>query len=149
MLIVNAGIGRTGYVEYMSVDDWNDVINTNLNGAFYTVKAGLPHMKTGGSIIFVGSVASIRAFEGWSAYCASKYGLLALASSLGEELKGRIRVGIILPGAVDTNIWNSVGYKPSPDSMLKPDDVADAIINMVENGGWVREVLILPKGGVL
>jgi len=147
ILVVNAGIARVGYVEEFEISDWLEVINTNLNGAFYTVKAALPHIREGGHIVFVGSIASKRAFPGWSAYCASKWGLLGFAKSLGEELKGRIKVSTVLPGAVDTPLWEGIGGDKS--RMLKAEDVAKVILNIVESDGWIREVEILPKGGII
>jgi NAD(P)-dependent dehydrogenase (short-subunit alcohol dehydrogenase family) len=147
ILVVNAGIARVGYVEEFEISDWLEVLNTNLNGAFYTVKAALPHIREGGHIVFVGSIASKRAFPGWSAYCASKWGLLGFAKSLGEELKGRIKVSTVLPGAVDTPLWEGIGGDRS--RMLKAEDVAKVILNIVESDGWIREVEILPKGGII
>jgi NAD(P)-dependent dehydrogenase (short-subunit alcohol dehydrogenase family) len=147
ILVVNAGIARVGYVEEFNISDWLEVLNTNLNGAFYTVKAALPHIREGGHIVFVGSIASKRAFPGWSAYCASKWGLLGFAKSLGEELKGRIKVSTVLPGAVDTPLWEGIGGDKS--RMLKAEDVAKVILNIVESDGWIREVEILPKGGII
>ncbi|MFZ8834679.1 MAG: SDR family oxidoreductase [Candidatus Caldipriscus sp.] len=147
ILVVNAGIARVGYVEEFNISDWLEVLNTNLNGAFYTVKAALPHIREGGHIVFVGSIASKRAFPGWSAYCASKWGLLGFAKSLGEELKGRIKVSTVLPGAVDTPLWEGIGGDRS--RMLKAEDVAKLILNIVESDGWIREVEILPKGGII
>jgi 3-oxoacyl-[acyl-carrier protein] reductase len=147
ILLVNAGIARVGYVEEFEISDWLEVIDTNLNGAFYTVKAALPHIREGGHIVFVGSIASKRAFPGWAAYCASKWGLLGFAKSLGEELKGRIKVSTVLPGAVDTPLWEGIGGDRS--RMLKAEDVAKVILNIVESDGWIREVEILPKGGII
>jgi len=147
ILVVNAGIARVGYVEEFELSDWLEVIDTNLNGAFYTVKAALPHIREGGHIVFVGSIASKRAFPGWAAYCASKWGLLGFAKSLGEELKGRIKVSTVLPGAVDTPLWEGIGGDRS--RMLKAEDVAKVILNIVESDGWIREVEILPKGGII
>jgi NAD(P)-dependent dehydrogenase (short-subunit alcohol dehydrogenase family) len=147
ILVVNAGIARVGYVEEFEISDWLEVLNTNLNGAFYTVKAALPHIREGGHIVFVGSIASKRAFPGWAAYCASKWGLLGFAKSLGEELKGRIRVSTVLPGAVDTPLWEGIGGDRS--RMLKAEDVAKVILNIVESDGWIREVEILPEGGII
>jgi NAD(P)-dependent dehydrogenase (short-subunit alcohol dehydrogenase family) len=147
ILVVNAGIARVGYVEEFEISDWLEVLNTNLNGAFYTVKAALPHIREGGHIVFVGSIASKRAFPGWAAYCASKWGLLGFAKSLGEELKGKIRVSTVLPGAVDTPLWEGIGGDRS--RMLKAEDVAKVILNIVESDGWIREVEILPKGGII
>jgi len=147
ILVVNAGIARVGYVEEFDISDWLEVLNTNLNGAFYTVKAALPHIREGGHIVFVGSIASKRAFPGWAAYCASKWGLLGFAKSLGEELKGKIKVSTVLPGAVDTPLWEGIGGDRS--RMLKAEDVAKVILNIVESDGWIREVEILPKGGII
>jgi len=147
ILVVNAGIARVGYVEEFEISDWLEVINTNLNGAFYTVKAALPHIREGGHIVFVGSIASKRAFPGWATYCASKWGLLGFAKSLGEELKGKIKVSTVLPGAVDTPLWEGIGGDRS--RMLKSEDVAKVILNIVESDGWIGEVEILPKGGII
>ncbi len=147
ILVVNAGIARVGYVNNFEVSDWLDVINTNLNGAFYTVKAALPYIREGGNIVFLGSIASKRAFPGWAAYCASKWGLLGFANSLAEELKGKIRVSTVLSGAVDTPLWE--GISELRERMLRTEDVAEVVLNVVESKGWIREVEVLPKGGII
>ena len=147
ILVVNAGIARVGYVEDLEISDWMDVIDTNLNGAFYTVKAALPYIREGGHIVFIGSIAGKRAFPGWAAYCASKWGLLGFANSLGEELKGKIKVSTVLPGAVDTSLWE--GIRDLREKMLRAEDVARVVLSVLESDGWIREVEILPKVGTI
>ncbi len=149
VLVASAGVAYVGRVEDTPVEAWKRLIDTNLSGVFYTVRAALPHIRDGGHIFVLGSIASVRAFPGWAAYCATKFGVYGFAQALGEELKGRIKVTTVMPGAVDTDLWNGLAYVPPRERMMRAEDVAEAIFNAYENGAWVRDLLLLPPHGIV
>lgn len=107
VLINCAGITRDAPLFAMSDEDFDAVIRTNLYSCFYTSRAALPWMvkQKKGSIVNVSSVAGLRGIAGQSNYCASKAGIIALTSTLSEEMgrKG-IRVNAVAPGYIDTEM---------------------------------------------
>ncbi|MGM0834564.1 MAG: SDR family oxidoreductase [Bacillota bacterium] len=109
IIFANAGInGKIAPIEDMSPDDWENTLNTNLKSTFLTVKFAIPHMKEqGGSIIITSSINGSRTFRGFgmSAYSSSKAGQVAFGKMAALELaKYHIRVNVICPGAIETNI---------------------------------------------
>lgn len=106
----NAGINGTwAPVDELTPEEWNSTINVNLTGTYLTMHYAVPHMKRagGGSVVIMSSVNGTRVFsnEGASAYASSKAGQLAFGKMLALELApSRIRVNIVLPGAIDTGI---------------------------------------------
>jgi len=132
-LINNAGIGIFDNVIDMDPKDFRAVIETNLFGPFYAIRYAAPIMKKngGGFIVNIGSLASINAFTGGSAYNASKFGLLGLSDSAMLDLRHEgIRIAIVMPGSVATDF----GGEPAgaDDSWkLAPDDVAQAVFELV------------------
>jgi NAD(P)-dependent dehydrogenase (short-subunit alcohol dehydrogenase family) len=112
VLVNNAGLHRGGKVERLELSDWHAVLSTNLSGPLHCVRAVLPHMPDGGSIVNVGAVVGFRGFPGDSAYAASKAGLSGLTTVLAVELAARqIRVNLVVPGFVMTEMTASIGDK--------------------------------------
>lgn len=112
IVVANAGInGFWGPLEQTSVEEWDRVMEVNLRGTFLTVKNCLPFLKErGGSVIITASVNGTRMFSntGATAYATSKAGQVAFAKMIALELaKHRIRVNVICPGSVRTNIGES------------------------------------------
>ena len=105
ILINNAGVGLFANVADMSVDQWRQVIETNLNGVFYCCHAAIPRLRQrgGGWIINISSLAGKNAFTGGAAYCASKAALNQFSEALMQEVRhDGIRVSYIMPGSVAT-----------------------------------------------
>jgi short-subunit dehydrogenase len=105
-----------------------------------------------GTILNVSSIASRRAIPGSAVYTATKAGLEAFSRVLAEELRAHgVRVGVLVPGAVDTPIWDSMGSTPPRDKMLRPDDVARAAVLMatLPAHASLEELTLLPAGGIL
>ncbi|KAF0246099.1 MAG: short-chain dehydrogenase/reductase [Planctomycetota bacterium] len=152
IVVVNAGIVKIGEIAAISAEDWNDVIATNLTGAFNTTHAFLPGLLEGPSdLVFIASTASYDTWPTWGAYCASKWGVLGLARSVAHEVRQKgVRVTIVAPGAVDTDIWPGE-KKPQPEKMLKAEDVAAAIVNAVsaDRRASYDEVRVMPASGLL
>jgi NAD(P)-dependent dehydrogenase (short-subunit alcohol dehydrogenase family) len=109
VLVNNAGLHRGGKVGRLPLDDWDAVLATNLSGPLHCVRAALPHMGEGGSIVNVGAVVGFRGFSGDSAYGSSKAGLAGLTRVLAIELAPRlIRVNLFIPGFVITEMTQQI-----------------------------------------
>jgi len=113
ILFANAGIaGEMAPIETMNEEDWERTINTNLTGTFLNVKYAIPFMKDNGdSIIITSSVSGNRIFSqtGFTAYSTSKAGQIAFMKMAALELaQYKIRVNAICPGAIETNIQESI-----------------------------------------
>lgn len=109
IVLANAGInGVWAPIEDLTVEEWQETININLNGTFYTIKAAAPHLKkNGGSVIITSSVNGTRIFSntGATAYSCTKAAQVAMAKMLALELaKHRVRVNVICPGAIESEI---------------------------------------------
>lgn len=148
ILVNNAGISRVGApLHTMSLEDWDAMINTNLRGVFYTVRAFVPLMIEGGGgdIINISSIAGKSPLPNGAAYAASKWGLNGLSYSLAEELRvHKIRVTVICPGSTNSEL--SPREHKDPAKMLQPEDVAHVVGMLVtqEPRSFVSEVVLRP-----
>lgn len=134
ILINNAGIGRFETVEAMSVEDWDAVIGTNLNSAFYCSHAALPHlMKRGTSwIINIGSLAGKNAFPRGAAYNASKFGLVGFSEAMMQEVRhDGVRVSCIMPGSVATEFSHPSGGSTGEEWKVGAEDIAQIVIDLI------------------
>ena len=152
VLINNAGIGVFNKLENISIDEWNQQINTNLSGAFLMTKMVVGNMKknNSGKIVFINSVGGINSYPYSSAYVASKFGLRGFASSIREELREHnIKVISIHPGAINTPFWDNSKIDFPRNEMLSSEDVADSIINVIlaKNNVVHEEVIIRRTAG--
>ena len=132
-LVNNAGIGSFGRVDEISAEDFRDVLETNLFGAWYAIRHAAPLMKAsgGGFIVNVASLASINAFAGGAAYNASKFGLLGLSDAAMLDLRhDGIRVAVVMPGSVATEFGDSHRGRES-SWMLRSEDVAEAVADLL------------------
>jgi NAD(P)-dependent dehydrogenase (short-subunit alcohol dehydrogenase family) len=131
ILVNNAGIGLFADVADMSVDQWQQVIETNLNGVFYCCRAAIPHLRRrgGGWIVNISSLAGKNAFTGGAAYCASKAALNQFSEALMLEVRhDGIRVSCIMPGSVETDF----GAGGSKSWAMRPEDIAQAVLDLLE-----------------
>jgi NADP-dependent 3-hydroxy acid dehydrogenase YdfG len=111
VMINNAGLMPSSPLERLKIDDWNRMIDVNIKGVLYGIAAALPYMKNQkfGHIINVSSVAGHKIRPGGAVYSATKHAVRALSEGLRMEVKPyNIRTTIISPGAVDTELPNSV-----------------------------------------
>jgi NAD(P)-dependent dehydrogenase (short-subunit alcohol dehydrogenase family) len=132
IVINNAGVGVFRPVADMAVEEWHQIIDTNLSGVFYCCHAALPHLKArgGGWIINISSLASRNAFVNGAAYCASKSALNSFSEALMQEVRyDGIRVAYVLPGSVNTGFGGLSNTKS--EWALMPDDVAEVIVDLV------------------
>jgi NAD(P)-dependent dehydrogenase (short-subunit alcohol dehydrogenase family) len=132
VIVNNAGVGVFRPVSEMAVEEWHQIIDTNLSGVFYCCHAALPHLKArgGGWIINISSLASKNAFVNGAAYCASKSALNAFSEALMQEVRyDGIRVAYVLPGSVNTGFGGLSNTKS--EWALMPDDVAEVIVDLI------------------
>lgn len=130
ILVNNAGVGAFAPVAEMSVEDWDRVIETNVNGLFYCSSAAIPHLKRrgGGWIINIGSLAGKNAFPGGAAYNASKFGLVGFSEALMQEVRhDGIRVSYIMPGSVATPGFSS----GEADWKIQPEDIGRVVLDLL------------------
>lgn len=152
LLINNAGV--TVFKSFMETKtfDYDNVIDTNLRGAFLCIKSVLPQMikKKKGHIINILSVAANTAFENSAVYAASKAGLLAMSNSLREEVRRyNIKISNILPGAVETPMWDSRSRQRYKNRMMSPIDIAKITLNVFQQPRKVliEDVIVRPIKG--
>lgn len=144
ILVNNAGVAIVKKLADTTEKEWDETLGSNLKSAFLCCKAVMPYMlsKNSGTIINVSSGAGKAGFDSLSAYCASKFGMMGLTESLAWEVAGhRMRVMAICPGEVATKMQetDSEYYRQNKDRMLKPEQVAAKIVEMIfdskyENG---------------
>ena len=134
ILINNAGLGIFNKIENITTSEWDIQINTNLRGSFMMTKNIIPFMKknNNGKIVFINSVAGLKAYPYSSAYVASKFGLRGFASSIREELrKDNIKVISVHPGAIDTPFWDEIKGDFPREKMLSSEDISKSIVNSI------------------
>ncbi|RXZ78905.1 glucose 1-dehydrogenase [Paenibacillaceae bacterium] len=106
IVFANAGISAQTPTGGTELAAFEEVLNINVTGVFFTVQAALPHLKAGASIILNGSVLAKAGSPGYAAYAASKGAVSSMARVLASELSPRgIRVNTVVPGATKTPIW--------------------------------------------
>ena len=148
ILVNNAGIGgfETALHE-LAPEEWDRVLNTNLRGVYYVIRAFAPMMirAQSGHIINISSLAGKNPLRNGAAYAASKWGLNGLTYSVAEELRGhKIRVSVICPGSVQTDLGPHTGK--DTNKMLQPDDVAHGVVMLVTQApqSFMSEILLRP-----
>jgi 3-oxoacyl-[acyl-carrier protein] reductase len=148
ILVNNAGIGGFATpLHQLPAEDWDLILNTNLRGVFYMIRAFAPLMihGHGGHIINISSLAGKNALPNGAAYAASKWGLNGLTYSVAEELRvHHIRVSVVCPGSTNTELSPHEGKDPA--RMLQPDDVAHVVAMLVTQSrqSFASEVLLRP-----
>lgn len=146
IVVNNAGIGSFSTpLHQLDPAEWDRVMNTNLRGVYYMIRAFVPMMHSGAHIVNISSLAGKNALPNGAVYAASKWGLNGLSYSVAEELRGQgIRVAVVCPGSVDTELSPHAGK--SKAKMLQPGDVAHAVAALVtqEPQSFMSEVLLRP-----
>lgn len=133
LVVANAGIGHFAPIEDMDIEDWKAVIDTNVNGVFYTSKAAIPALKDSkGYIITISSLAGTNFFQQGTAYNASKFAVTGFSQAMMLDLrKYGIRVSTIMPGSV-TSHFN--GHEPSDSDAWKiqPEDLGELVADLMK-----------------
>ena len=131
-LVNNAGLGIFGPVDSLTGEQWREVIETNLSGPFYFLRAAAPALKErGGWVLNIASLAAKNPFAKGAAYNASKFGLVGFSEAAMLDLRHQgVRVAAILPGSVDTGFGQRGGGRDQ-SWMLAPEDVARAVLDFL------------------
>jgi NADP-dependent 3-hydroxy acid dehydrogenase YdfG len=122
VIINNAGLMPQSPLERLKVDDWDRMIDVNIKGVLYGIAAALPYMKQqkSGHVINVSSVAGHKVRAGGAVYAATKHAVRVISEGFRQEVKAyNIRTTIISPGAVDTELPNSITEPDIAESMRK------------------------------
>lgn len=157
VLVNNAGLHRGGKIGRLPLEDWDAVLATNLSGPLHCVRAVLPHMSEGGSIVNVGAVVGFRGFAGDCAYGSSKAGLAGLTQVLAVELAPRrIRVNLVIPGFVITEMTRQIDER-ARDMLIEriplgrtgtEDEIAE-VIWWVAGSTYMTGSVIATDGGLM
>jgi NADP-dependent 3-hydroxy acid dehydrogenase YdfG len=134
ILVVNAGVGAYGDFLDLPIDHLDEMIEVNVKGAIYSVRAALPHLlrSDAADIVTIASEAGRRGLPKEAVYCASKFAQVGFTSALDHELREQgVRCTNICPGGVATEF--AMGRGRTPDmpqlaGMMQPDDVAEAVL---------------------
>lgn len=152
-LVNNAGRSHAVRdADQLPVEDWDDVVATNLTGMFLCTRAALPLMGEGSVIVNNLSVAAQTVFAGESAYVASKWGARGFTNCLREELRPRgIRVLGLMPGPTATGIWDQFWPEAPREKMLDAATVADAVVHALTlpPESAIEEIVLGPTAGQL
>jgi len=138
ILVNNAGVNHRGPLAELTAEQAAEVITTNLTSPIYLTRAALPHLRAGGAVVNVASLAGMVPVHHEAAYSASKAGLRAFTRVIAEELAERgLRVSSVCPGPVDTPFFGDIHSVPDlvfSQPMSSPDDIADAVMRALTTG---------------
>jgi len=135
ILINNAGMAAYKELEKMSQKEWDDILDTNLKGCFLFMRQVVPVMKKqeSGVIINISSGLGVSGEANFSAYCASKFGVIGLTQSVADETADTgLRVYAVLPGAVNTKLILDLDLGMEPWELLSPERVAKRIFELAK-----------------
>jgi 3-oxoacyl-[acyl-carrier protein] reductase len=138
ILVNNAGVTHSAPLEQTSTEDWQRCISINARAPFILCREALPLLKKSQAahIINIASVVGVKGYPLQSAYTASKHALRGMMISLAEELRGsNIRVHLLCPGGVDTDMVDSVRTDIARDELIKPEEIAELVLYLVTHKG--------------
>ena len=159
ILVNNAGITRDSLLMRMSNEDWDDVINTNLKGAFSCTKAVMRYMMKNkfGRIINITSIVGLTGNAGQANYAASKAGLIGMTKSIAKEVASRcITANCIAPGWIETSMTDILNEEVKNKLLSQipvgkigsPDDIANTVIFLAsDEAGYITGQTITVDGG--
>jgi len=154
ILVTSAGGASFGPLLESRTEDWDAMITINLRGTYLCCKHALKVMlvQGRGHILNVLSIASHTALPGSAAYTASKFGALGLTKVLAAEVRAQgIKVTAVIPGAVDTPLWDKSGGDLDRRKMLSSADVAAAMLSVLAQPPsiYTDEIVLMPPLGIL
>ena len=134
ILINCAGIGRFGALQDFSTQDFDTILAVNLRGTFLCCREAMRVMadKNAGFIINISSVVGIKGYPNQAAYTASKHGVVGLTKSLAAEAQAHnVRVSVILPGGVDTDLVGQARPDLDRSILMQPEDISQAVMYLL------------------
>lgn len=157
VLVNNAGITRDGLFMRMSAENWEAVINTNLNSAFYVSNPVVKLMmkQRSGAIINMSSIVGVYGNAGQANYAAAKAGLIGFTKALAKEVASRnIRVNAIAPGFIETDMTKDLPLEGLADhipmkKLGQPEDIAKAVKFLAEDATYVTGQVLQVDGGLV
>lgn len=151
VLVNNAGLNHRGPLMGLTAQQAADVITVNLTAPIFLTRACLDHLRPGGAVVNVASIAGMVPVHHESSYSASKAGLRAFTAVIAEELEERgIHASSVCPGPVDTPFFGDIEKVPDlvfSQPMSTADQVADAVMECISKG--TREIAIPAASGKL
>ena len=133
VLVANAGVGHFAPIETLTLEQWQETIDINLTGVFYSTKASLAALKASkGYLITIASLAGINFFANGSAYNASKFGLVGFTQAVMMDVRSAgIKATTIMPGSVATHFNN---HEPSEKDAWKiqPEDIGQIVVDLLK-----------------
>lgn len=133
VLIANAGVGHFASIDALSPEQWQQTIDTNLTGVFYSVKASLGAIKSSkGYIITISSLAGTNFFAKGTAYNASKFGLTGFTQALMLDLRNDdVKVTTIMPGSVSSH-FGGRSPEDGKDWRIQPEDIGQITVDLLK-----------------
>ena len=155
VLVNNAGLMPLSPLDEAKVDEWDQMVDVNIKGVLYNIAAVLPIMREqkSGHIINLSSVAGHKVFPAGAVYCATKFAVKALSEGIRLEGNGEIRSTNISPGAVDTELTNTISHDETAETVeemygvaIDADAIARAITYAIEqpNDVDINEIVVRP-----
>ncbi|MGD2179695.1 SDR family oxidoreductase [Lusitaniella coriacea] len=155
VLVNNAGVMPVSPLIALKLDDWDKAIDINIRGVLYGIAAVLPHMneRESGHIINIGSIASFHTMSNFAVYCGTKFAVKAISESLRKEMLGKVRVTIIYPGAVDSELIQSSNDEQTSNRLessfntIPPTAISQAVRYAIAqpNEVSVNEIVVRPS----
>jgi len=138
ILVNNAGVTHSARLEETATEDWQRCMQINARAPFILCREALPLLKkaAAGYIINIASVVGVKGYPLQSAYTSSKHALRGMTISLAEELRGsNIRVHLLCPGGVDTDLVQKVRPDIKRDELMQPEEIAELVVYLVTHKG--------------
>ena len=138
MLVNNAGVTHSAKLDETTTADWEKCMSVNARAPFILCREALPLLRKGeaGYIINISSVVGVKGYPLQSAYTSSKHALRGMTISLAEELRGsNVRVHLICPGGVDTDMVGNVRPDIKKGELMRPEEIAELVVYLVTHKG--------------
>lgn len=159
VLLNNAGVMPLSMIEALKLDEWNRMIDVNIRGVLHGIAAALPVMQAqrSGQIINVASIGAYRVSPTAAVYCATKYAVRAISDGLRQEVGGDIRVTLVSPGVVESELADSISDEGARDAMrefrkvaISPAAIARAAAYAIEQPADVdvSELVVRPTASI-
>jgi len=157
VLVNNSGITRDNLFFWMKDEEWEDVVDTNLNGMYRVTKAVLEKMiaRKNGAIINLSSVSGIAGNAGQTNYSATKGGIISFTKALALELgRYKIRVNCVAPGLIESEMTSELPLNEMKKSIPlrrigKPEDVAEVVLFLADSAAYITAETINVSGGMV